>query len=1028
MSQYKNTPVHHHHFITTSIKIHESSILIMSSTISLHKLVKVLASKKTSPKVFGSLLKQLLSTTEVSDNEMVESLIEIPKGSDPVQQKYLVEYAVEFACGSISDLQRFMSLLVRASVESQRTYIVFLKNSYSRVFRLNALKEFIQSGYIPYTVTFMSNLAEVVELDSIQKSTFTHILFLWGDIIDSHSEMIPSGPFKEMAISVMSILVKFGYDSLSGYFTKKANVLMTSADLNKELQPGVPLVPLGAENSEKLTMSMVQKSFSVNWHSKKAATYSIIKKFMWLNTQFEQWQIHNLVDDYLQFFSISTHKLSELVDEIVSAFFGGITIAILLKEMPYVIFNWRNFIVSTLPIFLKNSRHVHSAISSENLGELLCDAVVKRKDTAITQMAVGDKPYDLRKHFLRNCIYQKIITLEEFTKLFPEEADALSLSLIIHETEQLSHLDSLTSELNNKLLEVNTEFTSLEESRLIEYFQSLPKTNILFLEKKQKQLNKLAHKAVDALVKDKSSEKLGRLLIAMANTPTVSNIIFFQDPLGPWGLLNKLILYLDQESFRVDEDDSNFQDTYAYFGVILSGIIAIVVHFNIDFRLAEVKDSYTINFITRFFYRHCEDLTAKVVGSDEDDSTIVANYNTLLQDWINALFDVNNEGLSDDLIKSINVKQTYKLITIIFQQAITANILGTLSTSGLNNGLDYLSQNFLAPCSLEIMEWILNGIGPLQPNSEAMVSIFLRIIEINLGNSGTTSDPNYTFRVLLCIVGPRALEKLQTLKNWRNIEAAARSVSILKRELGHDQLTPQNANIQQVGSFDLVQTIKQCLINYVREPGNHSVLSTWANIRWWWSKMSGPQTFDAFLQELYQCLKLHNHVDVEESKIFLDFLVFLVVATSGVKEEPSSTGTGNEMDMGHRESTTVSDKFSLTIDNHYSSIFNEVAGFVPESEKPPKDNLMGDFEMDDLFNDAGDDLFGDNGLHASAPFTKKQHSLPAIDTVYKTLKGADGKYTCIEQMLIGRGGGGKNRITGIAKLKLAQELEHAHRR
>lgn len=987
------------------------------SSISLHKLVRVLAAKRMSPKVFGTLLKQLLANALISDHEMVESLIEIPKSTDSVQQKLIMEYALEFACGSVTDLQRFMTLLSQTALNTQRTYMIFIKNNYSRLFRLNTLTEFIQSGYIPYTSSIVAKLTEVHELDTTEKSLLTHILFLWGEIIDHHSEQIPGPAFEQLAISMMGLLVKFGYENLSGYFTRKANVLVSTAHLSKELQPTGPLPSLASDSSEKLTMSVVKKSYSVNWHSKKAATYLQLKKFVWLNTQFQQWLTQTLVDSYLQVFGVATHKLSELVDEIVAAFFGGIASAIVLGEPQYVVFNWRNFIVSELPIFLKDSRVIHSAISSESLGEILSDAVVKRSDNSITHMSVGDKPYDLRKHFLRSCIYHKIVTLETFTKKFPEAADTLSLSLITHETEQLSHIDSLTSELNNKLLEVNTEFTSLEESRLIEYFRSLSSSNLLYLKMKQQQLSKLSHNAVDTLVKDKSNEKLGRLLISMANNPAVSSIIFFHDPLGPWGLMNKLITYLDQESFRVDEDDSNFQDTYGYFGVILSGIISIAVHFDVDFKLIDVKDSYTINFINRFFYRHCDDLTTKVVGSDEDETTIVANYNTLLQDWINALFDVSNEGLSDDLIKSNNVKQTYKLITIIFQQAITANMLGALSTSGLNNGLDYLSQNFLAPCSLEIMEWLLSGIGPLQSNSEAMALVFLRIMEINLGISGR--EPNYTFRVLLNIVGPRAIRKLQTLKNWQAVDAVARSVAILKREMGPDYGAPIPPSPVQEGSYDLVQTIKECIVRYARDPSNHSVASTWANIRRWWSKLSGPQCYHGFLQELQRCLVVHNHVDVEESKIFLDFFIFLIVATSGYRDDSAPTSTI----AAYRPSTSVSPKFALTIDNHFSSIFNEVATIAPQSEKPPRENLMADFEMDDLFNDVGDDLFGDNALHASV--SRKPTDL-SIASVYKALWGSGSKLTCIERMLTDNNDR-PGRMIAIAKLKLAQELERTRK-
>lgn len=1007
----------------------------MSSEVSLHKLVKVLVSKKTSPKVFAVLVKQLLQNGPVSDQELAESLMEIPHSSDPVREKCRIEYTLEYACSSVAYLQRFMKLLSHLSFHSQRAYLVFLKNNYSQLFKLNTLKEFVRLGFIPYTSAIASALSENLSLDSLQNSVWTHTIFLWGDIIDNHADIISPVQFKELSILVMSVLVKFNISGLSAYFTRKANSLMNTTDLSKELQSEP--TALHTSKYEKVTMSSVKKSYSLNLHSKKGTAYLRLKKFMWLNSQFQQWQHQNLVDGFLQYFGITTHKLVELIEDIIGAFFGGISVAIKLKESPYVVFNWKNFIVSRLPILLKDSKAIRSCSMSENLGEILAAAVAKFNEPVITQMKVGgfqDKPYDLRTQFLRSCIYRDLITLDIFTRLFPEKADFLSHSLIVHETEQLSHIDNITNELNSKLLSVNTEFTSLEESKLIDYFQSLPHTNLLFLDKRQKQLNKLIHNAVDTLIKDRSNEKLSRLMIAMANSLPVSNYIFFNDPHGPWGLLNKLISYVDKESFRVDDDDSNFQDTYSYFGVILSGIIAITVFFGVDFKLVDIKDSYTANFINKFFHRHCDDLTSKAASEDEYDSTIVSNYNKLLQDWVNALFDVNNEGLSDDLIKSINVKQTYKLITIIFQQAVTANIVGTLSASGLNNGLDYLSQNFLAPCSLEIMQWILSHIGPLQSNSQAMVLNLLRIIETNVANTGGVNDPNYSFRVILNILGTRTIKKIQSLKDWKSIDAATKTIAILHNELDPEYTYNKSPILPQEGMFDLAQTMKQSLGHYLREPATaDTLLIAWEQIRHGWQKLASQQCLFAFLQELDQCLKLNvNHGDTEEAKIYVDVLVFLIVASSGQKYEESlatqlaaHVGTfpaSNNAPPSHH-------KFSLTIDNHFSSIFNEVAPPSPdaEPEKPSNYQLAADFEMDDLFNDVADDLFGDTVPRVLGTVSRRTCSPPVnMGLHHKSLRDAYSTMKLFEQKVLPlmNSRGCEKRLGEIARMKLAHELEH----
>lgn len=987
----------------------------MTSEASLHKLVKVAVAKRTSPKVFAVLLKQLLNNGPVSDNEVVESLLEIPTASDPDQVRLRVEYALEFSSVNALDLQRVMGLLAKLTFHSQRAYLVYLKNNYSQVFKLATLKEFINCGLITYTSALASLLREKPSLTTLESSVWTHTIFLWGDVIDHHADTIMPGKFKEMAVKVMQ--VKIGNSGLTAYFTRKANVPLNSADLAKELQSGIPALP---DKSDKLTMPAVKKLYSINWHSKKGASYLKLKKFIWLNTQFTQWQIVNLVDRFLQLFSVPTHKLSDLIEEIIEAFVTGFAVAVQLEEPPFVKFNWKNYIVSQLPIFLKESKTILSLALSENLGELLAAAVAKHNQPAITKTQVGgfhDKPYDLRKQFLRSCIYKGLVTLETYTKTFPEEADSLSLSLITHEIEQLNHIDSLGSELDAKLLSVNTEFTSLEESKLVDFFQGLPKTNLLYLDRKQKQLNKLAHSAVDVLVKEKSHEKLGRLMTAMGNSLALSNFIFFNDARGPWGLLDKLITYTDRESFRVDDDDSNFQDTYSYFGTILSGIVSITAFFGVDLKSVDIVDSYTVNFTSRFFYRHCEDLTSKVSGENDDELTIVANYNNLLQDWVNALFDVNNDGLSDDLIKSINVKQTYKLISVIFQQAITANVMGLLTTSGLHNGVDYLSQNFLAPCSLEIMHWMCSRIGPLYPNSEAMVAILHRIIEINVGSTG--GDPNYAFRVLLNVIGPEVTSKVKLVKNWQTIDTAAKTVATLQKETDAEYTQCGAANTPDIGSFSLADTVKQCLVRYVREPVSAvTALTTWMGVRGWVGKLAGVDLSRAMIAELERCLNVHaNYVDSEEAKIFLDLLTFLVVASSGpLRTKPVAPGCSPAHTAGPHQ-------FHLTIDNHFSSIFNEVSGSFgePLAEKPVKDDLAAEFEMEDLFNDVGDDLFGDAVLHTLG---RRPYSPPPdVGTIHARLAHS---FSGLEQInhQLEHAPASHGRFGEIARLKLGQEVEN----
>lgn len=958
----------------------------MSSEVSLQKLVKALVAKKTSPRAFLGLLKQLLQNSPVSDHELAESLVELRN------HKECVEYALEYAVSGTAELQRFMKVLSSVSFSSQKVYLVYLKNKHTQVFKGGLTKEFV-GALVSYSSSIASQMLEVPTWGADHVSVWNHLVLLWGSVIDVHSDLVPPAPFKELAMVIMSVFVKHGGGGMAAFFTRKANVVINSADLSKELQ-AVTAVS-AATKTENVAVANARKSYAFNVHSRKGAAYLQLKKFVWLNRQLQQWRTEGLAEAYLQYFGIPTHSAAELIEELVGVFFAGVSTAIILEELPYVVFNWKNYVVSRLPLFLRDCKAIsgNTATGSErSVGELLVAAVTRHSHPTLHQITVGgwSQPYDLRKQFLRSCIYRGMVSLAIYTRQFPDEADSLLALLIVHETEQLSHVDSLGAELNTKLLHVNTEFTSLEESRLVEYMQQIPVSNVVFLEKKQTQLNRVVHRAVDALLKERSTDKLARLVVALARSPAAANHVFFGE--GPWPVLGKIVAYIDREPFA---DDDNFQDGYAQFGLVMCGVFALARFFGIDWARIDMRDSYCGDFIHRFYFRHADDLSARADGTDGDSATIVANYNALMNNWANALFDVAHDGLSDDLVRAINVKQTYKLLAVIFQQAIMAHAIGSLSDAALHNGLDYLSQSFLVPCLLEIMLWLVSRIGPMQQHSDTMARVLLRIMETNL----VPHDSNYVFKVLLGIIGPDVRGKLRSVKtetgskletlldNYEDLEYAGTCGGILKEPL-------------VAGS-----SVKMVLAKYMSSEGNGSGASeeapaksgdTWREIRSKWNRTLQPKRLRQLVDELRRCHALHvPHADAEDAKMAVDLLVLLIGDSEGAPA----------LNPQFRSQPT----FAVSIDNHYASIFSE-----PTPEKPAKDDL--DFDMDDLFDT--DDLFGDLTMQVLA--TPRRPCSPALG--YRILTQNCSTFSYVQRML-----DTDTDVGAVARMRLAQEVERCLR-
>lgn len=964
----------------------------MDSEIYLGKLVKLSIRKRNSPKIFLSLLTQLIQKEAVSDNELLESLIEVNGSSvlGQARQSLQLNYAIQYAFSGAGENARFMKLLSQASLETQRKYILYFKNNLQRLSSQSLLREFINDTFLAYTRDLSDKLRQN-EPSQILRNVWTYTLFLWGNLIDRHSDLIAVSVFKELGIHVMATLNAVGNTDMVSYFSSKANVILNTSELHKDVHAPTSHIK---SKTDVPSITSVKKSFALNMASKKVQHYIALKRFIWLNTRFRSWELDHLVERYFQFFKILTQKVEDVIEEIVRAFVGGIIVAIKLHEDAYVVFNWRNFIVTRLPQVLKESRVVHNQGIAENVGEILVQKLRQYNDRAIAKMTSGglqDQPYDLRKQFMRSCVYSQVVSLDAMLRLFPEEGENVSQALITHQIEQLGHVDGLNSDMHSRLLDINAELTSLEESRLVDGFQGLATSNMFFLAAKQARLHELVHHSIDTLTREKSVEKLARLVLALASALPAANYVFFHDGKGPFGVLDKVIAFIDGESFGVDADDSNFQEVYAQFGALMSGVILLSSTFGVEFDAVCVETSYTVEYINRFFYRLAEDLTDVAQGDSDEDRTIVRNYNRLMGDWTNALFDPANDGLSDDLIKSVNVKQIYKLLLVIFQLAINAKLVGALASAALDNGIDYLLQNFLAPCAMAIMYWAAPKIGPMQPATDAAADVLLRIIEANtLANA---QAPDAGFRVVLNAVGRHILRHVHTVPEWQASDKLALLARAVERHLdpeycrdlaGADAgpltglpLGPATSGPESA----LMDTVRHAVLHYTANPASDppasasasasAMVECWRHVRVAWPAASAAQVRCALVAEVKRVTRPGSPPGAaEEARIFADFVVFLVANSAALDPDGPSGGApavAASAPATVAASAPVQYRFAVTVDNHYASMFND-----PAPEPKPKDADATDLDMDDLFNDVGDDLFGD--LLAPGPVVESSHA------------------------------------------------------
>lgn len=299
-----------------------------------------------------------------------------------------------------------------------------------------------------------------------------------------------------------------------------------------------------------------------------------------------------------------------------------------------------------------------------------------------------------------------------------------------------------------------------------------------------------------------------------------------------------------------------------------------------------------------------------------------------------------------------------------------------MASPNLSNGIDYLSQDFLAPSSAEIIHWIVSNVGPLQRNSDIFLQILWKIIQSNLGeNKEESSETNYIFQLVLNLVGKELLESLYAFRNWENKEIMLKVVRVVKKKVDEEYNRvdrPLQLQKHKEGN-SLVSTIRQALQTFLSLEDEVSEHNIWRAFRTMWKVTESDEILELLLSEikLSHSNKSAHGSSAEEGRILIDFLAFLVVLTSQNSAEMSDSelkSRFNEVKPRGIGPMLFGNKFSLGMENHHSSILGGTVSQEEENKateavdsKPPKDDLMMDFEMDDLFNDKADDLFGDTG-------------------------------------------------------------------
>ncbi|CAN3480704.1 mediator of RNA polymerase II transcription subunit 5 [Diutina catenulata] len=886
----------------------------------LARVVEKASAKRIPAKTFIGLINQISARRQIPDGEFTTGVIEVSQRPEYKHEATHIELVLQLAVSDDSRLDQFCRCLPAATLNTQIRYLRAIEVT-------PQIKQSFLFGHFPTYVQTMLNLISTSTESTSDITGYLNTLVLimgtWYRDVELTTSM------REILANLVRICQQFGLTDLVRLvtdFERSANqgsipTAIEAASISHASHPAAAR----PKNKGGLALIPGQSSRYLRWNR--------CKMFYWIEHRLRSWHIDRDPQRFLQsytsqFVDPAHQKDGEFIaGELMRSYFIAISFFILNNELRYVIFNLKNFIVSMLPKIMS----LASADKMEQVVTTGLSQLPEELNTTLSTMTVGkQKQYDLRQAFVKACVLNKSMSIHSFQKLFPFEKN----QSLVNELSQANAEVNFMNKLNEKLIHVNTEFTSLDESGLFAYIDSLV-VPLEFSAARQQEFSDIVLQVVDQFVASRSTNKLYRLLMSLLNNLAMLNIVCYN--VTPEALVGKLIDYIDGYDFPCDDD--NFQDQYSHFGVLLVAIIVIADFFDYDVRHYTIKNSFVIDYINNFYLRLGTNMAETVQPSGDEETTIITNYNHLFASWVNALFDDANDGLSDDLIKSISVKQIYKLIPVVYQQAITATHAGEMDFATLSTGLEYLTQGFLVPCTVSIIRWLSGEISL----HRQVDSVHVRVLEEVFKAGCQSDDAASLFRLVITATGASVMSTLKSIDSWESSAAVKNVIFTITQNLDLGYLDSHS-----LGKLEVPRTapIPQTLRNvWFFSVVNVTMSLAPLNFRFLldYAATNVDDIVHLVLDEVDDYLKNSS----EDTKLFINLCVscFIIYSVNSAEEKAYWQRTLSGPAVAPQESAMLMGgeaSFTLHIDRHYSSIFNE---------KKADDMFDDMIEDDDLFSD-----------------------------------------------------------------------------
>lgn len=968
-------------------------------------LIEKLVSNKIQNQIFIDEYNKLEDNHEISDNEYVQEIFNFEpkdknKGLKKLTCNFLFQNIIKVSFNKQNNLDRFWKNISKISTKQK----IRLMNSIEREIVVSKIDDKIMTSllnekFLNFFFNEMNELEVNGDTEDRMELFIQNILLLGCFLKNNYKFIVVNNFFYKIVMKILILLNKFNLSNLKQFFFIKIDVILDFKMLKKKFK----ISELFFKESNDTKSLLENENFSLKLFSKninfdnetellynslkitsfnkeKTEFYFDLCFFFWIDVLIKTWRFNNHKNFLEKMISIFIplnfiNDFNVISYEIVRLFFKSFIYFSIFNNYSYLSCIWKNVITTVLPVILCILRD----LSDDNIDfkksiQMALNVVFKNYLSNIIKFLDSKFETDvenIKKKFLLVCVFHKLLSTDFYLN------ECLSSNIennqnLLNEVQMFNQKIDFTNLIYEKLSKINKRSDFFENSNLTNFFDTLLNM-VIYLYEKQVELSLVIHKILSNFLQEKNFNKLSVFLFALLGNEKLLIIVLFN--LNPYIFLNTLIDFLDEFDSNYENNDQYFKDSSLSFTIVFISVFLIIEVLNLDFSSIYIKHSFIIDYYTNFYRSLCNNFTHEINENESEEKLLsIKNYEDVFDKWIVSIFDETKSVLTENFVEFSNLKKLYKIVPLIFKEAIISAKSNIIDFQTVVNGLNCFSFFFFLPSILAIINWLLTKIEENFTDLDSLelnflshlIKLFPKKNDLNTNAFIDSCDySNSIFGLILKVCGQKIISTLKKLQNYDSSDLVMTILAFLEKKY-FEKYIKQKKKIINL-NHNIADGIQDFFLNPIFNNLIESNLDKNLFLNFYYRLFSYNRNILPIM--LIEKIVLYQNKNNVKIKVFINIVCYFIVVNSISSIDDVFYWLkiySDFQDTTKKKSYTDHNTLNpVETQNHITTILdNDLKNDLDSSKKKITDS-KNDSENDNLLYIDDDDLFNDDSTKES---------------------------------------------------------------